>query len=834
MCGRVVCLIPALDRHMEEICSMKHMQRTDAIRNILRQRVSWISIVVIAMLAVVVFLGITYASDGMSLNLTDYYEQQKLWDLEVNSTVLLSDEDLAAIRNIDGIGDVEGGCETQAALHGDGWSEHVTAISLTERISLPVVTAGRLPQTADECMVEAHLAEKTGIQPGDQVTLDGSSILRETKYTVTGTFNNPEHNSFIIPVTPYVILMKDAFSLEKGTWVNARIFLENRPANRFDPEYRERFLEMKAILQSLGKERAPLRTAQLRTAILNRSDSRQALPAEGGPTLNNATAAVPEGRWIVFCPLENSGYSYSETYIQVLSKLSVSFSLIFIAVGALVIYATVGRMVEEQRSLIGTEKAIGLKNTEILNKYLLFGMSSTIMGTLLGIASAYFLLQRILLGSFDEQFVSTLSRPGFRLIPTVIIFFGSLVLFFLASWLACAKLLRIPAVNLMRSSPSQTAASVSSARMSHQRLYPRLIFRNMITDLRRVIVTIVSVAGCCILVTVGFTMKHGVVGVNDRQFGDIIRFDAELSFTGDGAEFGDLLNREGAESVAVNQTERTFSADNLLNLCTLIVETDGPVSGWYHLQDIMTGQDISLPDDGVLIPRRFSESYHLSVGDSFIVYDDAMSPYDVLVAGVFENYYGHLIFCSANAYRTFFGDEPENNRYLIRLNGLSFKELNKKAEILSGFETLLEADRDREHFDSFTTALNFLIVILLVLASLMGYFILLSLADTYILHKTRELAVMRINGFTVRECLFYAALEPAVTSLTGTAVGLWVGNLFGQYVLRIIAEPTVQYVREPYSQTFLFASAITMVLAAVLNGLALRKLKHLKLTDVNN
>ena len=114
------------------------------------------------------------------------------------------------------------------------------------------------------------------------------------------------------------------------------------------------------------------------------------------------------------------------------------------------------------------------------------------------------------------------------------------------------------------------------------------------------------------------------------------------------------------------------------------------------------------------------------------------------------------------------------------------------------------------------------------------YFILLSLADTYILHKTRELAVMRINGFTVRECLLYAALEPAVTSLTGTAVGLWVGNLFGQYVLRIIAEPTVQYVREPYSQTFLFASAITMVLAAVLNGLALRKLKHLKLTDVNN
>ena len=81
---------------------MKKTQLLDAFRNIRKQGVSFLSVVVIAMLAVMTYLGIAYAADATARSASDYFAEHRMWDLEVVSTLLMDDEDLAAIRAEDG------------------------------------------------------------------------------------------------------------------------------------------------------------------------------------------------------------------------------------------------------------------------------------------------------------------------------------------------------------------------------------------------------------------------------------------------------------------------------------------------------------------------------------------------------------------------------------------------------------------------------------------------------------------------------------------------------------------------------------------------------------
>ena len=108
---------------------MKKTQRKDALRNISKQFVSYISIVAISMLAVTVFLGINYAADALIANASDYMKRLHFRDFEITSTMLLTEDDIAAIKDVDGVSDVEGLYQTSATLQGDENNVSVYVIS---------------------------------------------------------------------------------------------------------------------------------------------------------------------------------------------------------------------------------------------------------------------------------------------------------------------------------------------------------------------------------------------------------------------------------------------------------------------------------------------------------------------------------------------------------------------------------------------------------------------------------------------------------------------------------------------------------------------------------
>ncbi len=1159
---------------------MTRTQLKDARRNIKKQLISFISIVVIAMIAVMAYLGIAYPAAAIKTYFENYYDRYRLWDLEVNSTMLMDDEDLEAIRALPGVKKAEALYQIDAGLPLGDTMESVLILSTPQEISLPELLEGRLPEKPDECAIEQELVKRWGFSVGQRVNVEttplaGIDPLLQKDFVITGVFKHPDHVSFMVSVKPYLLVLADSFNREglEGAFMKTRILVEDAPKERFSEAYFNVVKPVENAIVSLADSQTQHRVDKFRTAIDEQlkegrqkvndgkqqledgrrkiedgrreleekrveledgrrqvedgrreleekraeledgrrqiedgrreleekrgeledgreklTEARQTLDdgwksiadaeaqledaaaqldeggkalaeaeiqlapiqgladralslialfedtghrlpgavggvvqsyrdalqkysdgrmtwyfqgeeyldavalveqnrklltegeaeyasslaqfedgerqlaegerqlrdaeqqladgerqfadgerqlrdaeqqladgerqfadgeaelrdaeqqlkdaerqfAEGEQQLRDAEQRLADGerqfaegeqqlrdaeqqladaeqqfadgeqqlkdgeaelldaerqikdgeaalqdgetaldalgecKWVVLNDRGNAGYMYADTNADNLSKLSLSFSLIFIAVGALVIYATIGRMVEEQRKLIGATKAMGLFNREIFGKYLSFGVGGTMLGVVLGILLSYFGMQPMIISAYKMFFVYDKIPQVSMPLQTGIVFAGALAVSGLSVRVACTELLKSPAISLMQGKAPKSAKK--TGRSAKKSLYTRLILLNMRTDLSRVLVTTVSIMGCCMMLVAGFTMKYAVSRVNARQFGQIVEFEGELYFDSTRnenaeAELRAVLDREGLRYLPVRKADAIFQIGDTLSSGTAIVAEQGRLDGFYSLRDTESGEALGPTDGGVLVPGRLLEYYNLHVGDELMLYNTRMNRMEAPVTGSFNNYFGQLLFFTPAGYEAVFGEEAMHNCFLVRLGELSLDELQKKLTGIEGFESLLDAHAERERFDNLSAVLNLVIAMLLVLAAVMSYFILMNLSMTYIQRKTKELTIMRINGFTVAECVRYAAWDLVLTTAAGIVLGLAVGHPIAVAIVKLVEQSHLQFVREADVRTFIYCALIMLGFSVAINGFALSKIRNLKLSD---
>ncbi|MBO5544472.1 MAG: hypothetical protein J5949_07545, partial [Oscillospiraceae bacterium] len=236
--------------------------------------------------------------------------------------------------------------------------------------------------------------------------------------------------------------------------------------------------------------------------------------------------SIASCHWVILGNKGNPGFIYADANAEKLGSLSLSFSPIFLIVGAMVIYATIARMVEQQRKMIGVHKALGLFNREIFAKYLVFALTAVLCGLGLGVLLAWLPMQRAVLSSYEEHLNYGTGARAFLPVETALVFAGGIGISVVAVYLGCSGLLRQTALTLIQETPSVTKKKTT--RSARRSLFTRLIFRNMMNDWARVLVTIVSIAGGCMLMVVGFALRYGITGVPARQFGGIMTYDAEV------------------------------------------------------------------------------------------------------------------------------------------------------------------------------------------------------------------------------------------------------------------------------------------------------------------
>ena len=245
---------------------MKKTQTKDSLRNIKKQIVSYISIIIIAMIGVTTYLGIDYSSSAMCVNASQIYNSHNFRDVEIISTLLFTEEDLSNIKNVEGVTDAEPVRTTSAKILCGEKRESVNVITVTERINIPEICEGRLPADVSECAVERGLADKLGLKAGDTVKLTGTGggaaeFMRYTDFTVVGIIMHPDHINSVVPEPSYVSVTWDAFgSDDLGECFMKVDLLTDKAANvdRYSESYKKTVAELCDKLEA---------TAEIRTAL---------------------------------------------------------------------------------------------------------------------------------------------------------------------------------------------------------------------------------------------------------------------------------------------------------------------------------------------------------------------------------------------------------------------------------------------------------------------------------------------------------------------------------------------------------------------------------------
>lgn len=291
---------------------MKNAMQKDFWREIKHTKSRFFSIMILVALSVAFLSGLKATAPDMKHTGDDYLDSLHLADIQVLSTLGLTDEDIAALRAQDKIEDAEGEYVIDAFASSDSLDAVVKVLSLTDRgISDVLLREGRMPERADECVVEENMLSLMSISIGDTITLtpgdDLSDALAQDTYTVVGTVRSPvylavERGTSTLgsgTVKAYLYLPREAFTLDYYTAAYVRVSGAAEMTAFYD-DYDDYIDDVIDSLEDFSERRASLRHDELVDEATEKLDDAQKelddAKAEADKELGDARRELADAR----------------------------------------------------------------------------------------------------------------------------------------------------------------------------------------------------------------------------------------------------------------------------------------------------------------------------------------------------------------------------------------------------------------------------------------------------------------------------------------------------------------------------------------------------------
>ncbi|MBQ2043190.1 MAG: ABC transporter permease, partial [Firmicutes bacterium] len=291
------------------------------------------------------------------------------------------------------------------------------------------------------------------------------------------------------------------------------------------------------------------------------------------------------------------------------------------------------------------------------------------------------------------------------------------------------------------------------------------------------------------------------------------------------------LKDAGTEYTKIYYAGITYKVtDNMI--AELIVGNIDKINDFYHLRDWKSGNTLAASDDGIFIQKRVAETENIDVGDLIEIAIGATKTAEVKVIGIFDHYIGRPMMMTPACYERLYGQSCQVNAFMVRLGGADAEAIDQKISTIRGYESTRKSDSERVMFEASTSVVNALVAMLIFMAGVMASVVLMNLTNMYVLQKKRELTIMRVNGFTVKEVIAYMSRETVITTALGIVLGLGAGSLIAYKIITSMEQAFFQFDRSISFTAWLAGAALTIIFTVIVNIIALKPVKNLKLTDV--
>lgn len=534
-----------------------------------------------------------------------------------------------------------------------------------------------------------------------------------------------------------------------------------------------------------------------------------------------------------------SGYSNVDSDATSIEGLATFLPLIFFVVAILISLTAITRMVEEERGLIGTYKALGFKNTEIRRKYLVYAAGASIAGGIFGDICGFVILPKIIFTFFETMYTIPDYLLRFDLLSGTIgiIMFTAGVLI-AVGFAVKTELAQMPAV-LMRplvpKNGSRIFLEYISALWKKMSFLNKVTARNLFRYKKRLVMTVVGIMGCTGLLVCGFAIKDSVTEWMPLQYENVSRYDIMavaladdneklLSYMDDGENIDAYVNVQ-IDSVKIRNSEGSEQSVQML-----VIPDDSDISSFIKLADI-SGRKIGLAADGIMLTHSASDVLNVYAGDTVEIQDLSLNETEVTISDVTEYYLGDMIYISQSSYEKNFAQEYTPNTVLIKLtesckagDPISYsEELGKKDGLVSTVST----DSLKAEFSKAFQLMNLVVYVILVLAAALAFVVLFTLSTTNISERCRELATIKVLGFYDREVHLYVNKETLILSVLGIILGLPLGRMIGSCLTWALKIPGIYFAVNIHKESYLICAVIAFVFALIVNQITNRLLNSI-------
>ena len=857
----------------------------DIIREISKTKSKFVSIMIIMFLGVFVFIGLKETTPAMVNTYNKTLEQHNIYDLRITNDFGLNDGDIDEIRKLENIDKLETYNKKNYKLENS--TNSIDIETLPKELATPKVIKGKLPTNNNEIALVDSLGKIYKI--GDTVNLvDDKSEekkLRSYSYKVVGyvhgadhievSNNNPTNNSY------FGYINKENFQFNNATGVNIKLkgisykysdkkYIEevNKSRDQLIDILKERKLvdeknyksntsqkikESEKRLASIEKE---LASNLERLELLKNVDAERY--TEQSSKLNEAKKQLQDNKK----QLEVSKRAFEETnyprfnvenirglvhYAEFidsagsLSFLANVFSIFLFSVSILVSLTTLTRMVDENRTSIGTLKALGYSNKEIFKKYYIYGGVSTVIGTILGIIAGYLVIVPIIYNSYSRFF--TLKEPYivYNLHIIALAFLISILCILLAVFIPLRKNLKERSAYLLRPKAPSSGSRIFLENVSFiwKRLsfLRKVTFRNIFRYKVRMFMTIFGVMGCLTLMFIGFAIRFGVINISNEQFKIINKIDVLATYNpyAEKEDIDKISKEIGSNSnvenfTKVNVQKATVEKNNeVLDTAQLVTLDRNNYKDYITLMD--NRSNIELPKDSIVINEKLAYLYNLSVGDNFKVIINEKE-YTLKIGAINKNYFGNILYMDREYFSKVFDKTYSDNSFIIKMNNSD--EVEKMASKIQDnpyVANVSDNSKIQENLDNFISGLDIIVVVMVLCSLALALVVLYNLINVNVSERQRELSTIKVLGFYPREVTIYVFREIFYLSIIGIVIGNYIAYRLYLKIILELASRTMMFSSRVPIAVYALSTGVTLVIIIFVMAIMHRRLKKVNMVE---
>lgn len=810
---------------------MKSMMKKAAFREIKGSFGRYFAILAIIALGVGFFSGVRITTPAMVNTINSFLDENQFYDYRILSSSGWSENDAENFEAEDDVRSAEAAYCLDAVYNYKTGKENVLKThSITYDVNQLHLVSGRMPQSPDECVIDAELRKvpelNTFLSLSDENDENTLGSLNYSKFKIVGTVYSPLYVNFERGTTSigngsvsgFVYMLPEAFNMSRYSEIYVRF---DQDYEIYSDEYQKYMNGKDEKWEQIASEKAEKSYSELMSSM--------GMPTDG----------LPES--YVLDRNTNIGYACFESDSEIVAQVAKVFPIFFILVAALVCMTTMSRMVEEQRTQIGVFKALGYSGASIMNRYLFYSGSAALIGCILGYTIGSILFPAVIWMTYKLMYIHLPMKFVFDYGLFAMSVLVSLICTMGVTWISCRNELSETSASLMRPKSPKAGKRVLIERIpfvwNRIKFLHKVSIRNIFRYKKRFFMMILGISGCTALLLTGFGIKDSIAGFADMQYGEIITADAAAAFScPDGnvpEEVISVLDEKTDNYIFLRESNWDLLYGDRVKSITLLAPENYDDISSFMIFRTSDGKKVESPAlNEVIISNSIQERYGADIGDEIVLRNENMDTLRVKVSGVFENHVYNYIFISAETMESQLSEPLVfNEAYINFSDNDDMHQLSADIGRNKSFTSIYLFEDIKVRMGNMMNSLNYIVLLIIICAAVLAFIVIYNLTNINITERIREIATIKVLGFFRSETSAYVLRENLVLTAVGTLFGLGLGILLHKFIMAQIVVDLVSFTTRILPMSYVYSVALTFVFNFAVNIFMEIKLDRINMAE---